>query len=83
MEAFDEFKEILKTSQKTYENEDPSPSWFSTNAIHVLDCGSKQPRKSSRELKVNFSANLIRVEISQHTEAAEKNNAILDDQFTK
>ena len=35
---------------QTYQDEDPGPSWLSTNAIHFLDCGSKQPRKSAREL---------------------------------
>ena len=36
---------------KTYENENPSPSWSSTNAIHVLDCCRKQPGKRAGELR--------------------------------
>jgi hypothetical protein len=75
-----QLKRNSKINLKTYENENPGPSWSSTNAIHVLDCSSKQPRKGARELKVNFSAKDIRLEISQRTEAAEKNNAILGDQ---
>ena len=40
----------MKNISKTYENEDPGPSRPSTNAIHVLDCGRKQPGESAREL---------------------------------
>jgi hypothetical protein len=65
---------------ETYKNEDPSPSWSSTNPIHVLDSGSKQPRKGARELMMNLSVKKLSLnsKISQHTEAAEKKRAILD-----
>ena len=50
MEAIDHDNEMTD-NPKTYENEDPGPSRPSTNAIHVLDCGRKQPGESARQLE--------------------------------
>ena len=69
-----------KKHSKTYQNEDPWPSWSSTDAIHVLNCGSKQPRKGARELRGNFSADDISLKNPQRTETAEKYRAILGGQ---
>ena len=66
MEVGDGCKETLKCYKRTYKSEDPGPSRSSTNAIHVFDGGSKQPRKSACELNVNFSAKDIQLEMRLH-----------------